>query len=73
MEEIYAKLRSNKGPSIAESKKILATAAIDAIRDNEDIKFVRIYYEDWPDKKQKNFTKMQTQIIERLERWGKIH
>jgi len=71
MEEIYEKLK-HAGPTQAEARKILATAAINAIRDNEDIKYVRFYYEDWADIKQKNFTKMQEQIIERLQRWGKV-
>ena len=62
-----------KGPTLAEARTILAKAAISAIRDTDDIKFVRFYYEDWPNPKQQNFTKMQTQIIERLEKWGRLN
>ena len=61
-----------KGPTKEEARKILAKAAIKAISDNDDIKYVRFYYEDWPDQKQQNFTKMQVQIIERLKKWGKL-
>ena len=65
------KLKKN-GPTQEEARKILAKAAIKAISDNDDIKYVRFYYEDWPDQKQQNFTKMQVQIIERLKKWGKL-